>query len=111
VQELRLEVTRATGDLAQRLGRSPTVADLAAYLAVREEDLVEGLDSAHAYRAMSLHAPVQGEEPDTQLADLMGDVDHQLESVEDRQALRPLIAQLSQREQRILALRSGLLGG
>jgi RNA polymerase sigma-B factor len=105
VQELRLEITRATSDLAQSLGRSPTVADLAAHLGVREEDVVEGLDSAHAYRALSLQAPLLGEAPDTRLADLMGDVDHQLESVEDREALRPLIASLSPREQRIIALR------
>ncbi|HEV7896507.1 MAG TPA: RNA polymerase sigma factor SigF [Planosporangium sp.] len=105
VQELRLEIIRATGDLAQRLGRSPTVADLAAHLRVREEDIVEGLDSAHAYRALSLQAPVQGEEPSTELADLLGSVDRQLEQVEDREALRPLIAGLPHREQRIIALR------
>jgi RNA polymerase sigma-B factor len=105
VQELRLEVTKAIGHLAQRLGRSPTVADLAAYLGVREEDVVEGLDSANAYRALSLQAPLAGHEPHTELAELMGDVDHQLEWVEDREALRPLIAKLPRRERRIIALR------
>jgi RNA polymerase sigma-B factor len=105
VQELRLEITRATGDLAQRLGRSPTVADLAEHLGVREEDIVEGLDSAHAYRALSLQSPAPGDESGTELADLMGTVDRQLEQVEDREALRPLIARLPQREQRIIALR------
>ncbi|WP_338090665.1 RNA polymerase sigma factor SigF [Planosporangium thailandense] len=105
VQELRLEVARATGALAQRLGRSPTVADLAAHLRVREEDVVEALDAAHAYRALSLQAPVAGDESDTELVDLMGDVDHRLEGVEDREALRPLIARLPHREQRIIALR------
>jgi RNA polymerase sigma-B factor len=105
IQELRLEITRATGDLAQRLGRSPTVADLAEHLGVREEDIVEGLDSAHAYRALSLQSPAPGDESSTGLADLMGTVDRQMEQVEDREALRPLIARLPQREQRIIALR------
>ncbi|WP_239075617.1 RNA polymerase sigma factor SigF [Planosporangium flavigriseum] len=105
VQELRVEISKATGHLAQRLGRSPTVADLAEYLGVREEYIVEGLDSAHAYRAVSLQTPIPGNESDRHLADLVGDVDHQLESVEDREALRPLIAKLSRREQRIIALR------
>jgi RNA polymerase sigma-B factor len=105
VQELRVAVTRATAHLAQRLGRSPTVADLAEYLGVREEYVVEGLDSANAYRTLSLQAPIKGDEPSRDLAELMGDVDHQLESVEDRVALRPLIAKLPRREQRIIALR------
>jgi DNA-directed RNA polymerase specialized sigma subunit len=43
--------------LSQTLGRSPTVADLAKRLDVSEEEIIEGLDSAHAYRALSLQAP------------------------------------------------------
>jgi RNA polymerase sigma-B factor len=105
LQELRLEITKASSDLAQQLGRSPTVADIAIHLGVTEEDVIEGLDSGHAYRALSLQAPVAGEEPSTELVDLIGDLDPDLENVEDREALRPLIARLPQREQRIIAMR------
>jgi len=105
LQELRLEIGKVTGDLAQALGRSPTVADIAARLSVTEEEVVAGLDSGHAYRALSLQAPVQGEEPVTELGDLLGDIDRDMEHVEDREALRPLIAKLPPREQKIIALR------
>ncbi len=105
LQELRLEIGKVTGDLAQELGRSPTVADIAARLSVTEEDVIAGLDSGHAYRALSLQAPVQGEEPATELGDLLGDLDPDMEHVEDREALRPLIAKLPPREQKIIALR------
>jgi RNA polymerase sigma-B factor len=105
LQELRLEIGKVTGDLAQQLGRSPTVADIAERLGVTEEDIIAGLDSGHAYRALSLQAPVQGEEAATELGDLLGDVDPDLEHVEDREALRPLIAKLPAREQKIIALR------
>jgi len=105
LQELRLEITKSTGDLAQQLGRSPTVADLAVHLSVSEEEIIEGLDSSHAYRALSLHAPVAGDEAATELVDLLGDVDRDMESVEDREALRPLIAKLPVREQKIIAMR------
>jgi RNA polymerase sigma-B factor len=105
LQELRLEITKATSDLAQTLGRSPTVGDLATHLNVSEEEIIEGLDSSHAYRALSLHAPVAGEEATTELVDLLGDVDRDMENVEDREALRPLIAKLPVREQRIIAMR------
>jgi RNA polymerase sigma-B factor len=105
LQELRLEIGKVTGDLAQELGRSPTVADIAERLSVAEEEVIAGLDSGHAYRALSLQAPVQGEEPVTELGDLLGDIDPDMEHVEDREALRPLIAKLRPREQRIIALR------
>jgi RNA polymerase sigma-B factor len=105
LQELRLDITKVSADMAQQLGRSPTVADLAARLQVSEEDIIEGLDSGHAYRALSLQAPVQGEEPSTELGDLLGDLDPDLAHVEDREALRPLIAKLPVREQRIIAMR------
>jgi RNA polymerase sigma-B factor len=105
LQELRLEITKATSDLAQQLGRSPTVGDLATHLDVSEEEIIEGLDSSHAYRALSLHAPVAGDEAATELVDLLGDVDRDMENVEDREALRPLIAKLPVREQRIIAMR------
>jgi RNA polymerase sigma-B factor len=108
LQELRLEITKVSGDLAQNLGRSPTVADLAARLNVSEEDIIEGLDCGQAYRAMSLDAPVGGEGADAGqngLVDLLGDVDHDLENIENREALRPLIARLPVREQKIIAMR------
>ena len=108
LQELRLEITKVSSDLAQDLGRSPTVADLAKRLNVSEEDIIEGLDCGQAYRAMSLDAPVGGEGGDTGqngLVDLLGDVDHDLENIENREALRPLIARLPMREQKIIAMR------
>jgi RNA polymerase sigma-B factor len=105
LQELRLEITRAGADLAQQLGRSPTVADIAAHLGVHEDDVVEGLDSGHAYRALSLQAPVQGDEAGSELGDLLGEVDPDMQGVEDREALRPLLARLPVREQRIIAMR------
>jgi RNA polymerase sigma-B factor len=105
LQELRLDIGKAGGDLAQQLGHSPTVAELAAHLGVGEDDIIEALESGHAYRALSLHAPVAGDESGTELADMLGDLDPDLENVENREALRPLIAKLPQREQRIIVMR------
>ena len=108
LQELRMEITKVSGDLAQELGRSPTVADLAVRLNVSEEEIIEGLDCGQAYRALSLDAPVGGEGADTGqngLVDLLGDVDRDMENVENREALRPLIARLPEREQKIIAMR------
>jgi RNA polymerase sigma-B factor len=105
LQELRLEIGKVSGILAQELGRSPTVADLATRLDVGEEEIIEGLESGHAYRALSINAPAGGEESGAELADLLGGDDRALEAVDDRESLRPLIARLPVREQRIIAMR------
>jgi RNA polymerase sigma-B factor len=108
LQELRMEITKVSGDLAQQLGRSPTVADLASRLGVSEEEIIEGLDCGQAYRALSLDAPVGGEGAEagqSGLVELLGEVDHDLENVENREALRPLVARLPVREQKIIAMR------
>src|SRR3954449_9405725 len=54
LQELRAALSSATALLTQNLGRSPTVAELATYLRMGEEEVLEGLESANAYSAVSL---------------------------------------------------------
>jgi RNA polymerase sigma-B factor len=105
LQELRLEISKCVDELCQRVGRSPTVADLATHLGISEEEVIEGLDSSQAYRSLSLHAPVSGEEGSTELGETLGGPDPDLDTVVNREALRPLIARLPAREQRIIALR------
>ena len=108
LQELRLELSKVSGELAQDLGRSPTVADLAAKLEVSEEEIIEGIESGHAYRALSINAPTGapgGDDTGGELGDLLGGADRDLEAVDDRESLRPLIARLPVREQRIIAMR------
>jgi RNA polymerase sigma-B factor len=105
LQELRLAITKVSDILAQTLGRSPTVSDLAAHLDVSEEDIIEGIDSAHAYRALSLQAPTTGDDSGAELGDMLGDLDPRMETVEDRESLRPLVVQLPAREQKIIAMR------
>ena len=60
LQELKLALTKAIGDLAQREGRAPTVAEIAAHLQMSEEEVLEGLESANAYSTVSLDAPIPG---------------------------------------------------
>jgi len=105
LQELKLDINEATGTLAQRLGRSPTVADIATYLQRTEDEVLEGLDSARAYSAVSLQTLVSAGEDSTELGELLGFDDVELELAEFRAALGPALETLSQREQRIVLLR------
>jgi RNA polymerase sigma-B factor len=105
LQELRLSLTAASGDLTQELGRSPTVSELAAKLAVSEDEVLEGLESANAYSTLSLDAPDQGQDDAPAVVESLGVDDEALEGVEYRESLRPLLERLPEREKRILMLR------
>ncbi|MFI7577731.1 RNA polymerase sigma factor SigF [Micromonospora sp. NPDC049497] len=104
LQELRLTITEANSTLTHTLGRSPTVADIAAYLEVSEETVLEGLEGARAYRATSLSTPV-GADGTQELGDTLGATDNDFDLVELRVALGPALATLPERERRILSLR------
>ncbi|MCU1622885.1 MAG: polymerase, sigma 28 subunit, Sig subfamily [Frankiales bacterium] len=105
LQELKLALTKATSELSQKNGRAPTVAELAGHLGLSEEEVLEGLESANAYSAVSLDAPDGGDDDSPAVADSLGMVDEALEGVEYRESLKPLLERLPAREKRILMLR------
>lgn len=105
LQEMRLEIGSATGALAQELGRSPTVAELAERIGASEDEILDGIESAAAYSTLSLDAPEGSESDGPSVLDMLGAEDEALEGVENREALKPLLAGLPERERRILLLR------
>ncbi|MFD9486359.1 RNA polymerase sigma factor SigF [Streptomyces sp. NPDC059991] len=106
LQELRLALTKASDELAQKLDRSPTVPELAAVLGVSEEDVVDGLAVGNAYTASSLDSPSPEDDGgEGSLADRLGYEDAALEGVEYRESLKPLLAKLPPRERQIIMLR------
>jgi RNA polymerase sigma-B factor len=105
LQELKLALAKATSELSQRNGRAPTVAELAAHLEMSEDEILEGLESANAYSAVSLDAPDTGDDDSPAVSDSLGATDEALEGVEYRESLKPLLEQLPPREKKILLLR------
>jgi RNA polymerase sigma-B factor len=103
LQELRASLSSATADLTQSLGRAPTVAELAGQLEIGEEEVLEGLESANAYTAVSIEA--SDGDGGLSVADTLGEYDEALEGVEYRESIKPLLASLPARERRILMLR------
>lgn len=108
LQEMRQHISHATAELSQSSGRSPTVAELAAYLEITQEEVLEGLESAQAYSTLSLDSTSSSGDDDSDsasLTDTLGDDDVALEGVEYRESLKPLLAQLSERERQIIMMR------
>jgi RNA polymerase sigma-B factor len=104
LQEVRSAMGPATADLNQQLGRSPTVAELAARIGATDDEVVEALESGNAYSPASIEAqtdPASG----WSLADTLGFDDAGIEQIEYRESLKPLLASLGERERTILVLR------
>lgn len=104
-QELSVALRRTTETLTHRLGRSPTVAELAGELDASEEEVIEALGAGEAYRVASLDKPMRPDEEGTTLAATIGEPDAGYDAVVDRESLKPLLAGLKERDKRILMMR------
>ncbi|GAA3559560.1 hypothetical protein GCM10022419_045200 [Nonomuraea rosea] len=104
-QERRSELNRLVADLSQDLGRSPTVAELAAKMNITEEDVLLTLDASAAYSTLSLDAPLGTDDDAASLGDVIPEDDDTLSNMVDREAVKPLIDALPSREKHILLLR------
>ena len=104
LQELRMAINDANSILSHTLNRAPTVADIAQHLRVSEEDVLEGLEGARAYRATSLSTPLGGEGA-LEVVDTIGVTDHGYQLTEVHLVLGPAMAHLTDRERHIVTLR------
>jgi RNA polymerase sigma-B factor len=105
LKELHLRLGAATAEMSQRLGRAPTPTELAAELEMDREEVVEGLIAGSSYNTMSIDGGGSGTEEAPAIADTLGDMDSNLDRIENREALRPLLASLPERERTVLVLR------
>ncbi len=105
VQELHYVVRRAEPELAQRLGRLPTEADLAEHLQLSPDDVQAARQGAAMYTTWSLNRPLNGDDDLTELIERIGDPDSAIESVTDREALRRAWPLLPKRLRDIVTLR------
>jgi len=106
LQELRMQIGTTTAELTQTLGRSPTPRELAETLGCSVEEIVEGIESSNAYSTLSLDATDDGgEDGGFSMLEMMGLDDEELEQIEIRESIKPLLEALPPREKRILLLR------
>ena len=105
LQELRMQISGATADLTQSLGRSPTPSELAERIGCSVEDVIEGIESSNAYSTLSLDAGDSSDDGALSMLDTLGVDDAGLEHVDLRESIKPLLESLPAREKNILMLR------
>ncbi|MEH0548988.1 RNA polymerase sigma factor SigF [Streptomyces sp. B21-105] len=103
LQEARVQLARAKEELRSRLGRTPTTKELAELMSLPEHEVVEAQLASNGYTSASLDATINGsEDGESALADFIGDEDAALGLIEDFHALAPMIAELDERDRRII---------
>jgi RNA polymerase sigma-B factor len=105
-QERARKITDAQQQITSQTGRSPTVNELAQFLEISEEEVLDGLQTAEAYDAVSLDAPMQtGDDGSATRIDAIGEDDDRLRLIDEQATIFAAARHLTRREREILFLR------
>jgi RNA polymerase sigma-B factor len=105
-QERAMKVEEAQQWLAARTGRAPTIPELAQYLELSVEDVLEAIETGRAHHCASLDAPHDDGEGETgTFADSFGVVDSSLALADEKVTIGAAARGLSQRERQVVLLR------
>jgi RNA polymerase sigma-B factor len=105
-QELALKVEEGQQQLTTRTGRPPSVPELAEYLEMSIEDVLDALETAGAHHSTSLDAPREDADGELgSLVDAFGQVDERFELVDASVTIAASAHELTARERHVLALR------
>jgi len=102
IQELNARATKEADRLSTKLGRSPTIEELAEATQSTVEQVLEALQGAQAYSTVPLEEPIgDDDEPVAKL----GEIDTNFARAEERVEIGRGLEVLGPREQKIVALR------
>ena len=106
MQERVMQVNQVVSRLARDTGRSPTAAEVADALEVPAEHVLETMEAATAYDAVSLEAPRVGEHREgDSYAETVGEIDERYEMIEYSAAIAPTVSAMPERDRLVLELR------
>jgi RNA polymerase sigma-B factor len=104
LQELNGKMGPTIERLTGRLGRSPSIAEIAAEFETNPEQVLEALEAGSAYAPASLSVG-PGVEGELDPMETIGSEDEEFERTDDRASLEPALAGLPEREREILRMR------
>jgi RNA polymerase sigma-B factor len=103
-KEMHLALAAAIEPLTHRLGRPPRLDELASALGVTLDELVEAMEAGNAYRTSPL-THRNNDDGTTEDVRAVAFDDHSLATADTRVILHKLLAELPERERRIVYLR------
>jgi RNA polymerase sigma-B factor len=107
LQELNLAVSKAQESLTNRLGRSPTICEVAEMLGITEEETLQAIEAGGAYDAVSLDSKFGGDEDSSSyyVADSLGEDDIDISNLTQHAALTEAIDKLAPKDRTVITCR------
>ncbi len=104
IQELNKKVNDAKIHLSQTMQKSPTIEDIADFLGIEKEEVLEVLEGAKVYVPQSLDQSLDtsSDDRETNLSDLIGEEDKYMIQFEDRDLINRCMKDLNEVERKIL---------
>ncbi|MFC7394891.1 RNA polymerase sigma factor SigB [Scopulibacillus cellulosilyticus] len=106
IKELGPKIKKTVDKLTNDLQRSPKVAEIAEFLNVDEEDVLETMEMSRSYHALSVDSKIEAdaEGGTVTLLDLVGRQDDGYETVDRKMLFEKVFQSLTDREQEIIEL-------
>jgi RNA polymerase sigma-B factor len=104
VHDLYLTVQHAIDELAQELGRSPSIPEIAERVCASVDDVIEAIEAGGLRRSASIDARV-GPDEERSIASSLGDEDPRLASIDRNLTLAAVVKRLPDVEQEVVRLR------
>src|ERR1700759_1709188 len=107
LQELVLRIQDADAKLGSAGGRSPSVGQIADYLNIEVEQVIDGLEAIAAHHATSMDQPIETNQDDGTATphDTVGTIDEGYALFETSTSLAAAVKQLRKSDREVLALR------
>jgi RNA polymerase sigma-B factor len=104
IKELGPRIKRAVEELTTSLQRSPKIYEIADYLEVTEEEVLETMEMGKSYQALSVDSTIEADQEGSTvtLLDLVGSDDGGFDQVDKQMLLQKAFEVLTDREKEIL---------
>ncbi|MBM7571072.1 RNA polymerase sigma factor SigB [Aquibacillus albus] len=104
IKELGPKIKKATEQLTLEKQKSPSIKEIANYLEVSEEDVLETMEMGRSYKALSVDRKIEADSDGSTVSilDLVGNPDEGYENIDQQLLLEKVLPILTDREQEIL---------
>jgi RNA polymerase sigma-B factor len=104
IKELGPKIKKAVDILTAQNQKSPSIKELADYLEVSEEEILETMEMGKSYKALSVDRKIEADSDGSTVAilDLVGNEERGYDHVDQKMLLEKIFPILSEREQQIL---------
>ncbi|TDL30506.1 RNA polymerase sigma factor SigB [Jeotgalibacillus sp. S-D1] len=104
IKELGPKIKKTVEELTTDLQRSPKVNEIADYLDVSEEEILEAMEMGKSYQALSVDHSIEADSDGSTvtLLDIVGSMDNNYEKTDQRLVLEKVLHVLTDREKQII---------